>query len=279
MQRQTYAIGRFMLEPHRQLRDGARPVDLGGKALDILSVLATANGSLVTKDELMEAVWPGVVVEENAIQVHVSAARRALGEEAGRLVTVWGRGYRLKAAPIDSAEAAGGTSPLPPSSDPEAARLVAQARALAQRVTPEALLRAIDLHERAITRDPGFAAAWTGLAGTLMIAMQAGVLPPERRGSARAMAEQAIRIDRNSGAPYAIRAVLDAGECRWVEAEAGLRAAAERSPDDPQVREAAVVLWAPIGHVERATSLVEYAARAAPATAQIDMIRAQKTKI
>ena len=73
------------------------PVALGRKALDLLSVLAEADGDLVTKEELM-AAWPGVVVEENAIQVHISAVRRALGEEATRLVTVRGRGYRLEGA-------------------------------------------------------------------------------------------------------------------------------------------------------------------------------------
>ena len=72
----AYTFGRFTLEPRRQLLDSGRPVQIGGKALDILSVLAEAKGDLVTKDELMAAVWPGIVVEENAIQVHISAARK-----------------------------------------------------------------------------------------------------------------------------------------------------------------------------------------------------------
>lgn len=275
MSEQIYAIGRFTLEPHRQLLDGARPVDLGGKALDILSVLAAANGRLVTKDELMDAVWPNVLVEENAIQVHVSAARRALGQEAGRLATIWGRGYRLDAAPCDGAATPHERSVDAHPIDPEAAKLVAQAKALAGRVTPDALLRAIDLHERAIARDPGFSAAWTGLAGTLMVATVAGVLPPERRASARAMTEQAIRIDARSGAPLAIRAVLDAGECRWLNAEAGFRAAAERSPDDASVDEAAALnLWASIGHIGRAVELAESAACRAPASPNIALCRA-----
>lgn len=71
---------------------------LGSRALDILCELAAAQGNVVTKDDLMSRVWPDVVVEENVIQVHVSALRKALSEEKGGqsyVVTVPGRGYRL----------------------------------------------------------------------------------------------------------------------------------------------------------------------------------------
>ena len=88
-------IGHLTLQPHRQLCDGMRRVPIGRKALDLLSVLAKADGAIVTKDELMEAVWPGVIVEENAIQVHIAALRRALGEAAAGLTTVRGVGYQL----------------------------------------------------------------------------------------------------------------------------------------------------------------------------------------
>src|SRR5262245_47036161 len=92
-------FGPFRLDPGQRVlsRDGL-PVRLGSRALDILCVLAAAKGDLVTKDELMARVWPGVVVEENAIQVHVSAMRRAFDEDkSGQafIVTVPGRGYRL----------------------------------------------------------------------------------------------------------------------------------------------------------------------------------------
>lgn len=97
----AYTLGRFRLEPGRQLLASGEPVPIGGKALQLLSVLARAQGDLVTKDELMDAVWPGIVVEENAIQVHISAARKALEEEASRLVTVRGKGYRLRAGGRD----------------------------------------------------------------------------------------------------------------------------------------------------------------------------------
>lgn len=101
-----YRVGHLKLQPHRQLLDGAEPLPLGRKALDLMSVLAKAQGALVTKDELMAAVWPGVIVEENAIQVHIATLRRALGEAASNLSTVRGLGYRLTAEPLASAAAA-----------------------------------------------------------------------------------------------------------------------------------------------------------------------------
>ena len=93
------SFGRFRLSfARRELRRDERPVRLGGRALDILCELASAGGAIVTKDELMARVWAGVVVEENNLQVHISALRKALeADNTGEswIVTVPGRGYRL----------------------------------------------------------------------------------------------------------------------------------------------------------------------------------------
>ena len=96
-------FGRFCLDLAQGglLREG-KLVPLGNRALEILIVLASAKGEIVTKDDLMARVWPGRVVEENNIQVHVSALRKALddGDAAGScVVTVPGRGYRLVGTP------------------------------------------------------------------------------------------------------------------------------------------------------------------------------------
>lgn len=93
---ESYTIGRLTLHPHRELIDRGTPVAIGGRALDLLSVLAAGNGGVVSKDELIAQVWNGTIVEENALQAQVSAIRKALGSEAARLVTVHGRGYRLE---------------------------------------------------------------------------------------------------------------------------------------------------------------------------------------
>ncbi|MFL6975594.1 MAG: ATP-binding protein [Xanthobacteraceae bacterium] len=95
----AFVFGPFRLLVHRrELIAHGVPVSLGQRALDILLVLVSRHGQLVTKNELMNEVWPGVVVEENNLQVHISALRKALGDEKGErryLLTVAGRGYRF----------------------------------------------------------------------------------------------------------------------------------------------------------------------------------------
>jgi len=99
MAQNEVSFGPFLVDLNRRelMRDGSH-IQLGGRALDILCVLASANGEVVGKEELMTRVWPGIAVEENNIQVHVSALRKALEEgKNGQnfLVTVPNRGYRL----------------------------------------------------------------------------------------------------------------------------------------------------------------------------------------
>jgi len=110
MTKPEHVIGRYRLQPTRGLYADGVPVVLGTKALDILTALVEAGGHLVTKDELLERVWPGIVVEEHNIQVHVSALRKALGGDAGWIVTVPKHGYRF-VGPLGRTPAA--AEPLP----------------------------------------------------------------------------------------------------------------------------------------------------------------------
>ncbi|MBH2016671.1 MAG: helix-turn-helix transcriptional regulator [Burkholderiales bacterium] len=73
-------------------RDG-QPVGVGARAVSLLTTLVRRHGRLVTKAELLDLVWPGLVVEENNLQVQISALRKVLG--ARMIVTVPGRGYRF----------------------------------------------------------------------------------------------------------------------------------------------------------------------------------------
>jgi predicted ATPase/DNA-binding winged helix-turn-helix (wHTH) protein len=79
----------------RELRARGIPVPLGKRAFQIFAVLVQSAGQLVTKDELMARVWPSVIVEENTLEVHISAVRKALGSDRDMLKTSFGRGYRL----------------------------------------------------------------------------------------------------------------------------------------------------------------------------------------
>src|SRR5205085_6814733 len=65
----------------RQLLAGGVPVELGTRAFDLLVALLEADGLLLTKEELVNRVWPDVVVSEENLKVQVSALRKALGAD------------------------------------------------------------------------------------------------------------------------------------------------------------------------------------------------------
>src|SRR5215203_177671 len=82
------------------LKDG-RAVPLTPKAFDLLVVLTANPGRLLTKEHLMQAVWPNTTVEESNLAYHVFALRKAFGESSdsdGCIETVPKRGYRFVAA-------------------------------------------------------------------------------------------------------------------------------------------------------------------------------------
>jgi predicted ATPase/DNA-binding winged helix-turn-helix (wHTH) protein len=99
MAESALCFGRFRLElARRQLLLGARSLQLGDRAFQVLCVLAEARGGIVSKAELMAQVWARQVVEENNLQVQISALRKTLDPEGtgeSWIVTVPGRGYRL----------------------------------------------------------------------------------------------------------------------------------------------------------------------------------------
>ena len=87
-------FSRFVLRTHaRQLLSDGNPVTLGARAFDVLCALVEQAGELVSKTQLFDLVWPGLIVEENNLQVHLSTLRKLLGPEL--IATVPGRGYRF----------------------------------------------------------------------------------------------------------------------------------------------------------------------------------------
>ena len=93
------AFGRFEWRPtQRLLLVDRTAAPLGSRALDLLDTLIQRRARIVTKDELLDVVWPGLVVEEANLHVQVSALRKVLG--SGVIATIPGRGYRF-VAPLD----------------------------------------------------------------------------------------------------------------------------------------------------------------------------------
>src|SRR5262245_7858147 len=92
-------FGRLEISPaERVLRVDGHPAALGARAFDLLLALAQRRDRLVTRQELLDLVWPGVVVEEHNITTQISNLRKILGPHM--IATVPGHGYRLT-APLD----------------------------------------------------------------------------------------------------------------------------------------------------------------------------------
>ena len=106
MERRVFA-GSFLFEGFRLEPGGLfrlnqagdeEAVALGSRALALLLLLVERHGEVVSKDDIMQAVWPGMAVEEGNLTMQISALRRAL--DLGRaqrscIQTVSGRGYRF----------------------------------------------------------------------------------------------------------------------------------------------------------------------------------------
>ena len=106
----TYRFGTVEVRPaERQLLVEGRPAALGARAFDVLLALIEHRDRVLGKNELLDMVWPGLVVEENNLQVQVSTLRKLLGPQS--VATIPGRGYRFTLVPegIDGAP----SCPLP----------------------------------------------------------------------------------------------------------------------------------------------------------------------
>src|SRR4030095_11589080 len=114
MPTESLRFDRFELQQHerRLLVDGV-PDPLGARAFDLLLAMAARPGQMLTNSDLLDAVWPGLVVEEANLSVQVSSLRKVLGGDL--IVTIPGRGYRFTGTPTEGSselETAAAASPL-----------------------------------------------------------------------------------------------------------------------------------------------------------------------
>jgi DNA-binding winged helix-turn-helix (wHTH) protein len=115
-------FGHFRLHrrDRRLLADG-QELDVGARAIEVLLALIDADGMMVTKDELLDRVWPDAVVEENNLHVQISMLRRAFGADRDLIRTVTRRGYLFAGQVVGTARAAstgdGGPEPNMPSAN------------------------------------------------------------------------------------------------------------------------------------------------------------------
>ena len=177
----SYRFGPFEVDraAFRLTRSGAEPVTLTPKLLDLLLHLLDHAGELVTKEALLDAVWPGANVTDNAVAQAVSELRHALGDDSGSpqfIKTVARRGYRFVAL-VEPTSSPSLSPAAPAAPTASAVRIGARETSSldAYRAAGEGWLRieslevaelqhAIDDFRRAVALDHRYALAYTGLA-------------------------------------------------------------------------------------------------------------------
>jgi DNA-binding winged helix-turn-helix (wHTH) protein/Tfp pilus assembly protein PilF len=234
--REVYQFREFTLDVgERRLARGEVPVRLPPKAQDLLVMLVRRPGRLLTKDELLARIWPDTFVEESILTVHVSAVRKALGDDARPptyIETVSGSGYRFIApvstAPSDDRSAAARETLRPL----EVYELVGRGRLHLMSGSYFELPQALSSFRAAIEIDPTYAPAHAGLA--LTCCAQAGLRSAPHREAyalAKTSALRALALeDACADAQVALGTVLFLSEWDWVGAEKSLRRALDINP-------------------------------------------------
>jgi DNA-binding winged helix-turn-helix (wHTH) protein len=220
-----YQFGEFTLETseRRLIRNGGNIV-LPPKTYDVLAALVSRAGELVTKRELLDAVWPEAFVEEGILAVHVSTLRKALGEDA--IETVPRAGYRFFAQ-VRAAAAATVTQGR--AAEPKAYEQFGRGRFHLLSASMFEIPKAVEAFRTAAELDPQYAPAHAGLALACCAQATYRIAPPgEAYAEARSAALRALALDgRSADAQLALGTVLFFAEWDWVGAERSLAHALE----------------------------------------------------
>jgi len=246
---ERFTFGTFALDvAERRLSRDGKDVVLPPKAYDLLVALVRRAGHLVSKRELLDAVWPDAFVEEGILAVHVSTLRKALDDDpqsAEYIQTVARSGYRFIAdvhavttASVRERNGGGTVLPWLTPSSPEVYEHVGRGRAHLLTASRPEVPKAIAAFESAIAIDPTYAPAHAGLA--LACCAQAElrlVTPGDGFARARASALRALAMDpTNADAQVALGAVMFFSEWDWTGAERSLVRALELNPNHTQAR-------------------------------------------
>ena len=238
MGRERYSFGDVTLDvTEHQIRRGGHDVPLSPKAWDVLVHLVRHAGHLVSKQELLDAVWPSAFVEEGIVAVHVSGLRKALGEQRDSMKyieTVAKSGYRFVAPLADTSV----PRQTKPASTPEVYELLGRARAHLMSAARTELPQAVCAFEAAIDLDATCAAAHSGLALAFCAQAELRLLPAaDGYSRARVSALRALAMDESSSDAWtALGCVMFMAEWDWIGAERSLQRALEFDPRHTQAR-------------------------------------------
>lgn len=242
----SFRFGPFLVDRHgyRVTRDG-EIVPLTPKLLDLLLHLIDRAGDLVTKEALLDALWPGANVTDNALAQAVSELRDALGEEPKSpqfIKTVARRGYRFiaRVERVDvqpSAGASPGSSPgARDTSSLEAYRAVMEGSLKLESLDVRELPRAIADFERAVKIDPRYALAFAGLASAELALYETTRSDNQPRAdlltSAVGHARHAVDLDQSLAEAHATLALVLVSTADTVEASSAARRAVSIEPSN-----------------------------------------------
>jgi DNA-binding winged helix-turn-helix (wHTH) protein/Tfp pilus assembly protein PilF len=240
---EVYEFGPFTLNaPERLLSKNGQVIALAPKAHELLLALVRCGGRLATRRELLNAVWREAFVEEGILSVHISALRKALGDDQRQrryIETVPRAGYRFVAAtrrmafPPGSSENGSSRTTLRAPSKPEIHEWVGRGRYHLLLFSMFEVSKAVEAFQAAIALDPTYAPAHAGLALAHCAQATMRVKPvADSYDKARAAALRALALDDSSAdARVALGAVMLFSEWNWAAAERSLQRALELNPN------------------------------------------------
>jgi DNA-binding winged helix-turn-helix (wHTH) protein/tetratricopeptide (TPR) repeat protein len=157
-----YRFEEFELTPSRRvLTRKGKPISVSPKAFEVLTYLVRHPGRVVTKEEILSAVWPGSFVEEGNLAQQISGLRKALTDKADYIVTLPGRGYQFTAAVQEEMlERPATHNPMP---DSQSEFLVQRVRERTRVVVEESSAGAVSAGRRGSTK-------WIVMTGVLVAA-------------------------------------------------------------------------------------------------------------
>jgi DNA-binding winged helix-turn-helix (wHTH) protein/tetratricopeptide (TPR) repeat protein len=266
----VFRFGEFRLETsERRLTREGKVVRLSPKAHDVLMVLLRHAGRLVTKDALLSQVWPDAVVEEGILTVHISALRKAIGDDKRSSVcieTVSRSGYRF-VAPVSREPSNHDTQRLSAQPRPvELYELVGRGRARVLSGSYFEVADAVSSFRAAIALDPAYAAAHAGLAVARCLQGCLRAAPFEEAfAEAKASALRALAMDSEcADAQMALGRVL-VSQWDWAAAQRSLRRALDINPSHTEALLAYGSLVEALGRPEEGLRFKQQALAHSPA--------------
>ncbi len=261
-----FRFGAWRVDPARGVLtgDAGEETRLEPKLMDLLVLFAGAGGRVLSKDEIVEAVWDGRAIGDDTLAAAVSRLRRALGETADRryIETSPKRGYR--AVIVDEAPAPARAAAAGPA---EAEALVEQGRRALATPLPSSLAQARLYFEEAVRKAPGYAPAHQGLADALIVRHFAGGEPA--LAAAKAAAHAAVGLDEGSaGAWSTLGMALLLADRDFAAADAALQRAIALDPGLPAPHRARAFAFATVGRFVEAEREARRAVELAPASLQ-----------